>query len=137
MVIKMIITEKLRRISSKKWGFTALNAVCGTVAGVLNGFLGSGGGIILIFGMNLLLPELDTKDKFVTAVASIIPMSVISAYFYCKSGGIDMTSATPYLSAALFGGVFGAWLMTVISPGVLKNIFAALMIWAGFRAFFR
>lgn len=131
-----MLKRKISDIVSKRWGFTVLSALCGVLAGVINGFIGSGGGIILIYGMGLLLPRLDTKDKFVTAVVSILPMSAISVYFYYRNGGIDVPSAAPYLGAALFGGVFGAWLMTVISPELLKKVFAVLMLWAGIRAFF-
>lgn len=132
-----MIKQKIRELAADRRGFAAVAALFGALAGTVNGFIGSGGGILLIYGMELLLgEEQDTKDRFTTAVVSILPMSAISAYIYYRNSGASVADAAPYLSAALFGGVFGAWLMTVITPKILKTVFAVLMVWAGYRAFF-
>ncbi len=110
--------------------------LCGIAAGIINGFLGSGGGIVLIFAMSALvaMPE-DTaaKSRFATAVASILPMSAISVYFYARSGALDIRSALPFLFPAAIGGVAGAAIMNKLSPKILKLVFSILMVWAGVR----
>ena len=128
------IKEKIRRMSERKRGFVLVTLVSGILAGMLNGFLGSGGGIIVVFVLGLLLPDRDTKDIFATAVLSVLPMSAVSAYFYHRGGGVDLTVYAPYYSSALFGGVLGAVLFDKISTTLLKTVFAVLMLWAGFRA---
>ena len=128
------IKEKMRRMSEHNRGFVLVTLTAGVLTGMLNGFLGSGGGIILIFIMGVLMPERETKDIFATAVLSILPMSVVSAYFYHRGGGVDLTEYAPYYSSALFGGLLGAVLLDKISTTLLKTVFAALMLIAGFRA---
>ncbi len=114
-----------------------LLAVCGVAAGFLNGFVGSGGGIILIFAMSVLarIPHREsmTKTYFATAVASILPMSVVSAWFYLKGGAVGWSDVMPFLLPAALGGVLGAFLMNRISPQILKIVFSALMVWAGLK----
>ena len=128
------IKEKMRRTCGSERGFVFVTLVAGLIAGMLNGFLGSGGGIILIFIMGVLLPKRESKDIFATAVLSILPMSAVSAYFYHRGGGVDLTEYAPYYSSALFGGVLGAVLLDKIPTALLKTVFALLMLWAGFRA---
>ena len=130
------IKRKLRRVCEGRVGFITVTLTAGVLAGTLNGFLGSGGGIILIFIMSVLLPDRDARDIFATAVLSILPTSIVSAYFYCRCGGIGITEYAPYYAAALFGGILGAVLLDKISTSLLKTVFAVLMLWAGFRAWF-
>lgn len=120
--------------------FTLLVA-CGILAGVINGFLGSGGGIILIFIMTFLAEKSffplglrnDPKSFFATAVASILPMSVISAVFYFLRGDLSLEGSSVFLLPAAVGGVFGSFMLEKLSTKLLKAIFAVLMIWAGVR----
>ena len=114
----------------------------GVCAGIINGFLGSGGGIILIFAMSALsariFPESkseseQTKTLFATAVASILPMSVVSVVFYLLRGSFACGESLVFLIPAAAGGLAGALLMEKISPSLLRIIFAGLMIWAGIR----
>lgn len=121
----------------------ALGGIC---AGMINGFLGSGGGIILIFVMTVfasrIFPENKqngnnekTKSLFATAVASILPMSAVSVIFYLTRGSFDIGESLIFLIPAAIGGTAGALLMEKLSPAFLRVIFAALMIWAGIRMF--
>ncbi len=114
----------------------SVSLAVGAVAGLINGLLGTGGGILLILAQSLALKEQDTKDRFVTAVVSILPMSVISACMYVGANGLSLGQAAPYLAAALPGGILGGWLTCRISPTLLKVIFALLMLWAGWRMAF-
>lgn len=113
-----------------------ISLAVGAGAGFINGFLGTGGGILLILAQSVMLREQDTKDRFVTAVISILPMSVISACMYVADDGFSLGEAAPYLAAALPGGILGGWLMCRISPRLLKVVFALLMLWAGWRMAF-
>ncbi len=108
--------------------------ISGCLAGIINGFIGSGGGVILIFAMTLLvaIPSGgETKVRFATAVASILPMCAVSVFFYLRDGRLEISDALPYLLPAAIGGVCGSLLMDRLSPKILKIIFAVLMIWAG------
>ena len=132
-----------------------LLCVSGIVAGFINGFLGSGGGVILVLVSSFMFSESDNflkrmiaprsaenrtelvpsdpKDCFSTAVASILPMSVISVIFYAARGDIDIFSYLEFPVCAVLGGILGAFLTDKMPSAILKTVFAALTVWAGIR----
>ena len=103
----------------------------GLGAGFINGLLGTGGGIIIIFMLNILFKGSDPRDNFATAIASILPMSVVSAGFYLKGGSFMLSDVLIYLLPAAVGGIVGALLLCRIKADLLKKIFACLVIYAG------
>lgn len=110
-----------------------LLALGGAAGGFLNGFLGSGGGIVLIFAMTYLCDGIDTRERFSTAVASVLPMSAVSALMYIRSGSLSVGELARLLISGALGGAFGAFIMDKIPPTILKLIFSALMVFAGIR----
>lgn len=109
--------------SSKKELFFL--AICALCAGLVNGFLGTGGGIILILALSRL--ELGERDRFATVIAAILPMSLVSTLLY----GQDFGKAEKWLLPGIIGGVTGAFLLDKISTKLLKKLFALMVIWAG------
>lgn len=108
----------------------------GAAAGFVNGFLGTGGGIILIFGAVLIRrikkePPVDARDCFAQTAAVTVIFSVISAFFYADKGGLPFRDSLVYAVPALFGGFLGAYLLDRLPVGVLKKIFAAVVVVAG------
>jgi len=114
------------------------------IAGVLNGFIGTGGGIILYFTLKFLNKNSDAddsgadnsgkmKDILAMIVASVIPMSVISAVIYMIQGRIIYGALAVYLPAALTGGIIGAFLLDKLKFKLIKKIFAAMIIYAGIK----
>ena len=62
----------------------------GLVAGLVNGILGTGGGTIVVPSIELL--GVDTKKSHSTAIAIILPITAVSAFFYFRQGNIDLKS---------------------------------------------
>lgn len=102
----------------------AASALC---AGIVNGFLGTGGGILLVFALSL--AEIDPRDRFATVIAVILPLSAVSVCFY--SGSARFSDAAPYLLPGMLGGVCGAMLLDRLDIRWVKKLFAAMVIWAG------
>ena len=117
---KMPISARMRTIAV---------LALGVAAGFVNGFLGTGGGIVLMAAMAMLPAGIDPRDKFAAVIAVILPISLVSAAAYGKH--IDFGAALPYLFPGILGGVTGALLLDHISPKILRRLFAAMMIWAG------
>lgn len=108
----------------------------GAVAGFVNGFLGTGGGIILIFGSVLIQkikkePPADARDSFAQTAAVTVIFSVISAFFYANRGGLPFKGSIVYAIPAVLGGFLGAYLLDRLPVGVLKKTFAAVVVAAG------
>ena len=111
-------------------------------AGFVNGFIGTGGGIILYFTLKLLNKkpspnennqEEAMKNIMAMIVASVIPMSIVSAVMYMIKGNMIYKELAVYLPGALIGGIIGAFLLDKLKFKIIKKIFAALIIYAGVR----
>lgn len=110
------------------------------IAGIINGFIGTGGGIILYFTLKFLnknaedkIKEDRMKDIMAMIVTSIIPMSIVSAVIYMIKGKIIYNELAVYFPAALIGGIIGAVLLDKLKFKIVKKIFAAMIIYAGIR----
>ncbi|MBQ3099577.1 MAG: sulfite exporter TauE/SafE family protein [Clostridia bacterium] len=119
----------------------AVIAAVGLISGVVNGFLGTGGGIIIILTLGLMRSNAEKKKKspftgsskqdcFI-ALASILPMSAVSLFSYQKNGTLNFSRSLSFVIPAVAGGLLGAFLLERISPVWLKRIFAVLMAVSG------
>ena len=108
--------------------------IIGAVAGCVNGFFGSGGGIIAVSTLTALF-SFSQKEAQATSIGAMLVLSVISIVIYILNG-TDIRLNTVLFTGigAIIGGVIGTRLMKKISAGVLKLIFAALLIFAGIRS---
>ena len=103
----------------------------GMAAGVVNGFIGTGGGIILVLTLSKSMKN--TKDVFATVIAAILPMSAVSAVSYAVGGNVSIGETALYIAPAIVGGVVGAVLLDKIGVNRLKILFSGLVIYSGIR----
>ena len=106
-------------------------AICaaGALAGVLNGLLGTGGGIITVFFLTKLYArekKYSTKDIFAMTVASSAIMSLSSAAFYLADGAFSLADCAPFVLPAIIGGIIGAVPLDRLDSAVFKKLFALL-----------
>ena len=113
---------------------TAILALSALAAGIVNGFLGTGGGIVLMLSLGALAKKADPRDLFAQVISVILPLSLVSALIYKNI--TDTASASPYIVPGILGGLAGAMLLDKINVSVLKKLFAAAVIWAGINMIF-
>ncbi len=107
------------------------NVLGGVIIGVINGLLGSGGGMIAVPVLKKL--GFSQSDAQANAIAVILPISVLSAALYLFKGYVTFSDALIYIPGGIIGTVIGTFLLKKISPRYLKKIFGAFMIFAGVR----
>ena len=105
----------------------------GLAAGLLNGLLGTGAGILIVYGLQPLLSHFgkDRRIAFVTALACVLPLSLLSAWRYLQAGYFAGESLSFLLLPALFGGGVGAFLQKKIPLRALKRLFSLLVLASG------
>ena len=103
----------------------------GLGAGVINGLLGAGGGMVVV----PLLSAMGVRGKrsHATALMVIVPLSAVSAVLYLVQGRVGFADALPWLPGSLLGAYWGSRLMPKIATGWLKLLFGGLMLWGGVR----
>lgn len=105
----------------------------GFLAGAVNGLLGAGGGILVVWAIGYALrgEEYDERDFFANALCVMLPISVLSCVRYVMRGHLSLDAISGYALPALAGGLLGGLLLGKIKVGVLKKLFAALVIYSG------
>lgn len=99
----------------------------GAGAGTLAGFLGIGGGIILVPVMTGLL-WLDQHKAHGTSLAIIIPIATISTVVYALRGDINWTLVAAIGFGSIGGAIAGAKLMMKVPAHRLRQIFGVYTI---------
>ena len=111
-----------------------LTVGAGLVAGYINGLLGAGGGIILLWAMKHLNPARGDdaiRDNFASTVAAILLLSTVSAVTYSASFPIEAPTLALLVVPGIAGGIFGAYLTDKLNTSLLKLLFSLLIIIAG------
>lgn len=111
--------------------FTKILAI-GFIAGLCNGIFGSGGGTILVPAMVFLLGIKENKAH-ATAIAVIMPLSVISSFFYLLSNKVNWNLTYQVAIGSIIGGYIGSRILNRFSDGALRKIFGISMIAAAIR----
>ncbi|HAL64669.1 MAG TPA: permease [Bacteroidales bacterium] len=108
----------------------------GISAGILSGFLGIGGGILIIPAFVLFL-ELSQKEAQGTSLAIMLPpIGLLAAMNYYKAGYINLKYAIIIATAFLIGGYFGSKLAVSINDQVVKKIFAIVLLIVSLKILF-
>ncbi len=107
----------------------------GMAAGIANGLFGSGGGTIAVPAMVYLLGE-EEHDAHATALLIILPLTLVSSYFYLSNNFVDWNITWKAMAGGVAGGIVGAYLLNRCPSGVLRKIFGTFMIAAAVRMIF-
>ncbi|HEX2927414.1 MAG TPA: sulfite exporter TauE/SafE family protein [Ruminiclostridium sp.] len=107
----------------------------GIAAGVANGLFGSGGGTIAVPAMVFLL-DADEHKAHATALLIILPLTLVSAYFYLSNNYVDWNITWKAMAGGVAGGALGALLLNKCPSGLLRKIFGIFMILAAIRMIF-
>ncbi len=75
-------------------------------------------------------------DAHATAIAVILPLSLVSVFVYFKSNFFDWSTVWKVCMGSVLGAGIGAWLLPRITVKTLSKIFAIFMIIAGLRMIF-
>lgn len=112
-----------------------LKAVLGGAAvGAANGLFGGGGGMIAV--PLLLRMGRSALRAHATAIAVVLPASLVSAAVYLLKGAVPFAVLLPAALGVLLGGLLGARLLPRIPERALGAVFSAFMLAAGLRMLF-
>lgn len=104
----------------------------GIVAGFINGFFASGGGMILVPSFIYLL-SLNQKEARATSVFCILPMVIVSSFFYYKNNYIDWKLGIMCAIGGIVGGIIGAKLLKNVSDKILRIAFTIFLLYVSIK----
>lgn len=102
----------------------------GAIAGLAAGFLGIGGGILLVPIMVAFLGFTQHKAHG-TSLAVIIPIAIMSAIVYALRGNMNWTLVAAIGSASIMGAIVGAKWMMKVPAHRLRQLFGVYTIAIG------
>ena len=104
----------------------------GAVTGILSGFFGGGGGMLVVPALGAIM-KMQEKQAHASAIAVIFPVTAVCAVVYALRG-VPLGDAFPATgSGVVAGGMLGAALLNKLSNKVLSFIFYGIMIFAGIK----
>ena len=102
--------------------------------GGVNALFGGGGGMLAVPALRLL--GLQEKQAHATAIAVILPVSLLSFLWYFIAGLYDVNVLIPTAIGTVLGGLLGAKTLQFLPQKATQYVFAALQALAGFWLLF-
>ncbi len=109
-------------------------SLCGLAAGMVNGLLGAGSGVVLVWALRRVLGDKrqSARDIFANATAIILPISLFSLLSYGRADALPSSAAlAPYILPGAVGGLLGAWLLGRLPETLVQRIFGAVVLASG------
>ena len=118
-------------------GEIAIVLVLGLAAGILGGFIGVGGGVLIVPVLVLLL-GFDQHLAVGTSLGALLPpVGILGAYEYYKHGHLHITYALLLGLGLLLGGYIGAVYAVKMSATTLRRIFGIFLLITSIRMLYK
>jgi len=105
----------------------------GLLAGVVSGFLGLGGGILIIPALVYFFDLTQHQAQGTTLATFIPPIGLLAAWRYYQSGNVKLNIAIFLCLGFFFGGWLGAHFADRVPDLMLKRSFGAILLFVALR----
>ena len=105
----------------------------GLFAGLLSGFVGVGGGIIIVPALVFLLGLTQHQAQGTSLFVLMLPVVSFAVLNYWKSGNVKWEYGLVIAMTFIVGAYFGSKLSLKLSPGLVQLLFGILMAYISFR----
>lgn len=115
----------------------------GITAGILSGFIGIGGGIVIVPGLIYLVGLTQIQAQGTSLALMLPPIGILAFMHYYKAGNVDLKVAGIVAATFVVGGFFGAKLAHKLDQNIVRMVFGIIMllisiklIVSGFKLYF-
>ncbi len=113
-----------------------LLVIVGLLAGMLSGFVGVGGGIIMVPAMVWLLGYSQHQAQGTSLAVLMFPVVLLAVRNYYRAGMIDLKVVLVIALAFVLGGYFGSKWSLALPMGTVQKIFGVVMLAASMKLIF-
>jgi uncharacterized membrane protein YfcA len=110
--------------------------VIGLLAGVFSGFMGVGGGVIMIPLMIVLLGFSQHEAQGTSLAVLAIPVTFLAAFNYYNEGYVNWKFALIIGLSFVVGGYFGSKFAISINQEMMKKVFSVILLIIAIKMFF-
>lgn len=107
--------------------------IIGLVAGVMSGFVGVGGGVVIVPALVYFLGLTQHQAQGTSLFILVLPVGILAVMNYTKTANINWNYGIVIAIAFVIGGYFGSKLSLKLSPSVVKLSFGLLMAFVSFK----
>jgi uncharacterized membrane protein YfcA len=111
-------------------------AATGLMAGILSGFVGVGGGIIIVPSLVFLLGMSQHSAQGTSLFVLCLPVVFLALFNYWKEGQVNWKFGLIIAVTFFVGGFVGSKLSLKLSPSLVQIIFGLIMAYVSFRLLF-
>jgi uncharacterized membrane protein YfcA len=108
----------------------------GVFAGMLSGFVGVGGGIIIVPALMWALGFTQHQATGTSLAVLLLPVGILAVWNFHKAGSLDWRAALIISATFVVGAYFGSKLSLSVKPEMVKKVFGGLMIIAAIKLIF-
>lgn len=107
--------------------------IIGLVAGVMSGFVGVGGGVVIVPALVYFLGLTQHQAQGTSLFILVLPVGILAVMNYAKSENINWNFGIIIAISFVIGGYFGSKLSLKLSPAVVKLAFGLLMAFVSIK----
>lgn len=105
----------------------------GVLAGVMSGFVGIGGGLVIVPGLVYLLGFTQMQAQGTSLAVLLLPVGILAVWNYHKAGTIDISAALLIACAFVIGGYIGSKYALKLPEYKVKFVFGLFMLYVALR----
>ena len=105
----------------------------GLAAGVLSGFVGVGGGIVIVPALVYFLGLTQHQAQGTSLFILVLPVGILAVMNYSKTSNINWSYGTIIALAFIIGGYLGSKLSLKLSPSIVKLAFGIFMAFVSIK----
>ena len=105
-----------------------LALLIGAAAGILSGFFGIGGGVVVVPALVFLLGLSQLQATATSLAALLLPVGILGVLNYYRVGAVNLPVASLLALGLLVGTYFGSRVALTLPEAVLRRGFAMLLI---------
>lgn len=109
--------------------------IIGLIAGILSGFLGIGGGVIIVPALIYFCGFSQLKAQGTSLAVLLPPIGILAFIEYYKRGNVDIKAGMILAIALILGSAVASRFVQDISPSLLRKGFAVFMIVISIKMF--
>ena len=105
----------------------------GVAAGVLSGFIGIGGGLLIVPALMYFMGMSQMAAQGTSLALMLPPIGALAVMNYWKAGEIDVRAAAVMVLAFVAGGYFGSRIALSLDPLKVRLAFGLVMLFVAVR----
>ena len=105
----------------------------GIFAGLLSGFVGVGGGVVIVPALVFFLGLTQHQAQGTSLFILVLPVGILAVMNYSKTSNINWTYGIIIALAFIIGGYLGSKLSLKLSPSIVKLAFGIIMAFVSIK----